>query len=159
MWELVKKKNLEGDNTRSHLPRDNDASLLAVSHCISVWAGRATGQQSSQLLGTYSSSTAAMPIRLVSWANLGWVRRQSLPCLLNAHWQRNQHQRVSATFHGAVEAEHLQGITIIHPVNHYTQLIIFLCPGSSCTTITLCGIIKMLIFSFSHMRIQIIEAL
>lgn len=45
-------RNLDGRNIESHLPSDNDASLLAVNHYISVWGGHTTGQQSSQLLGT-----------------------------------------------------------------------------------------------------------
>lgn len=50
MWEPV--ENLDRGDAESRLPSGNDASLLAVNHCISVWVGHTTGQQSSQLLGT-----------------------------------------------------------------------------------------------------------
>ncbi len=50
MWEPV--ENLDCSSALSHLPSDNDASLLAVNHYISVWGGHTTGQPSSQLLGT-----------------------------------------------------------------------------------------------------------
>lgn len=47
IWEI-----LDGGDAESFLPSDNDASLLAVNHCIHVRAGRTTGQQPRQLLGT-----------------------------------------------------------------------------------------------------------
>lgn len=59
LWNVGASGNLDHRDTESCLPSDNDASLLAVNHYISVWVGHTTGQQSSRLLGTQQHSGRA----------------------------------------------------------------------------------------------------
>lgn len=63
-------ENLDCSDAGSRLPSDNDASLLAVNHYISVWAGHTTGQQSSQLFGTQRRGRHANQAHVPSKAGL-----------------------------------------------------------------------------------------
>lgn len=140
--ETVKEKQDCGVGT-SHLPSNNHASLLAVNHYISLWAAHTTEQQSSRLLGT-ESSAAAMPIRLTSQVNLA----VSMPIFATSAecWSAKNpaFNTISMTtwccWSRAVGRNNNVPSESLHP------LIVFLCPESSCAIVTLCRMIKMLIF-------------
>lgn len=144
----VKYKRLKRKNTivgvgTGCLPSNNHASLLAVNHYISLWAAHTTGQQSSRLFGT-ENSTAAMTIRLTSQVNLAasmpifaasaecWSAKNPAFNTINMMTRCCWSKAVRKNSNVPSESLHL--------------LIVFLCLKSSCERVTLCRMIKMLIF-------------
>lgn len=143
MWEPV--ENLDGGDAESRLPSDNDASLLAVNHYISVWAGHTTGQQSSQLLGTQRHGSHANQAHVPSKSGLSltaifamsveYSSTEEPPSNTVSNTARHCWSRTCTRCDGNVPTESL------HSLIHF-----LFCSGSSCSTITLCRTIKMLIF-------------
>lgn len=118
MWERV--KNLDQGDADSHVPSDNDASLLAVNHYISVWAGHTTGQQSTHLFGTQQHSGHANQAHVPGKSGLSptAIFAMAVECSSTEKPASNPVRNIACCCWSRTP---IQGATAMYPLSHYTH--------------------------------------